>query len=106
MGDMAYDRLTGRMAYEDMEPDTHQQVVADLRKEIVYGEGIDYPHEWSEVAAYLPRLTAQHLTPKELRACIRRGHLWNHDDPDIQRARAAAPKKKTKTGKKKGGETR
>ena len=59
------------------------------------------------MAAYLPRLTAQHLTPEELRACICRGHLWNHGDPDIQKARAAAPKKKkARSGKQKGGESR
>ena len=106
VGDMAYERLTGGRAYDDMDPDAHQQLVAGLRQEIVYGEGIGYPHEWSEVAAYLPRLTAQHLTPEELRSCIRRGHLWDHGNPDIQKARAAAPKKKTKTSKKKGGDAR
>lgn len=106
VGDMAYDRLTGGRAYDEVDPDAHQHLVADLRQEIVYGEGIEYPHEWSEVAAYLPRLTAQHLTPEELRDCIRRGPLWNHDDPEIQRARAAAPKKKAKSSKKKGGEAR
>lgn len=106
VGDMAYNRLTGDMAYDKIDPEAHQQVVAGLRQEIVYGEGIEYPHEWSEMAAYLPRLTAQHLTPEELRACIRQGHLWDHDDPDIQRARAAAPKKKTKSSKQKGGEVR
>ena len=82
-------------------------MVTELRKDIVYGAEIEYPHEWSEVAAYLPSLTAQHLTPGELRACISRGHLWNHDDPDIRRARAAASKKKKAKGvKKETGESR
>lgn len=107
VGDMAYDRLTGRMAYDDVDPDEHRKLVAELREDIVYGAEIGYPHEWSEIAAYLPHLTAQRLTPEELRACICRGHMWNHDDPDIQRARAAAPKKKKmRTGKKKGGGSR
>lgn len=107
VGDMAYERLTGRHAYDDVTSTVQQKLEVELQKDIVYGAGIEYPYEWSEVAAYLPRLTAQHLTPKELRACICRGHLWNHDDPGIQKARAEAPKKKkTRSGKKKGGETR
>lgn len=106
VGDMAYDRLTGRMAYNDVDPDEHRKLVAELRKDIVYGAEIGYPHEWSEIAAYLPHLTAQRLTPEELRACICRGYMWNHDDPDIQRARAAAPKKKGRSGNKKGDKSR
>lgn len=106
VGGMAYDRLTGRMAYDDAAPDEHRKLVAELRKDIVYGAEIGYPHEWSEIAAYLPRLTAQRLTPEKLRACICRGYMWNHDDPDIQRARAAAPKKKGRSGNKRGDKSR
>lgn len=107
VANIAYERLTGRSAYHDISPADYRQVVAELKKDIVYGPKIGYPHEWPEVAAYLPRLTALLLTPEELRACIRRGHLWNHDDPAIQNARAAAPKKKkARSAKKKDGETR
>ena len=107
VGSTAYARLTDRMAFDDINPADQQRMATKLKKGIVYGVGIEYPYEWSEVAAYLPRLTAQHLTPEELRACICRGHLWNHDDPAIQKARVAAPKKKkARTGKKKGGESR
>ena len=107
VADMAYERLTGRNACHDIPLADYQQVAAGLKKDIVYGPKIGYPHEWSEVAAYLPRLTARLLTPEELRACIRRGHLWNPDDPAIQKARAEAPKrKKARSTKKKGGETR
>lgn len=106
-GSMAYARLTDRMAFNDIRPADQQHMTATLKKSIVYGAEIEYPYEWSEVAAYLPRLTAQHLTPEELRACICRGHLWNHDDPAIQKARIAAPpKKKTRAIKKKGGDAR
>lgn len=107
VGSMAYARLTDREAYDDIDPADHQHMVAELRKDIVYSAGIEYPYEWSEVAAYLPRLTAQHLAPEELRDCVRQGRLWNHNDPAIQTARAAGPKmKKVKSGKKKGGEAR
>lgn len=107
VGSTVYARLTDRMAFDDIRPADQQHMAAKLKKGIVYGAGIEYPHEWSEMAAYLPRLTAQHLTPEELRACICRGHLWNHDDPAIQKARVAAPpKKKTRAIKKKGGDAR
>ena len=107
VGDMAYERLRGRMPHVDMDPDAHRRLTAELKKGIVYGAETGYPHEWSEIAAYLPRLTARHTTPEELRARGRRGRLWNHGDPDIQKARAAAPKKKkARSGKQKGGESR
>lgn len=102
-----YAQLTGRGTYDDIPPADQQKLEAELQKDIVYGAGIEYPYEWSEVAAYLPRLTAQLLTPEELRARICRGHLWNHDNPAIQKARAAAPpKEKIRSRKKKDGEIR
>lgn len=105
VGNMAYERLTGREIDDDTDTDAHQRLIAELRRDIVYGAGIEYPHEWKEVAAYLPRLCAAYTTPEELRDYARRGHLWNHSDPDIQKARAAAPKKK-KSRTLKGGEAR
>ena len=107
VGDMAYERLRGRMPHVDMDPDAHRRLTAELKKGIVYGAETGYPHEWSEIAAYLPRLTARHTTPEELRARGRRGRLWNHGDPDIQKARAAAPqRKRARPDKQKGGENR
>ena len=105
VGDMAHERLTGRMINDDTDPAAHRQLIAELRQDIVYGAEIGYPHEWSELAAYLPRLTARFLTPEKLRESARRVQLWNHDDPDIQKARAAAPKKK-KSRQNKGGDAR
>ena len=77
VGDMAYERLRGRMPHVDMDPDAHRRLTAELKKGIVYGAETGYPHEWSEIAAYLPRLTARHATPEELRAPVepwRPGH--------------------------------
>ncbi len=105
VGDMAHERLTGRMIDDDTDSAAHRQLIAELRQGIVYGAGIEYPYEWREVAAYLPRLCAAHTTPEELRSCARRGCLWNHSDPGIQKARAAAPKQK-KSRKNKGGDAR
>ena len=105
VGDMAHERLTGRMIKDDTDPAAHRQLIAELRRDIVYGAEIGYPHEWSELAAYLPRLTARFLPPEKLRENARRVRLWNHGDPDIQKARAAAPKKK-KSRQSKGGDAR
>lgn len=104
MGDAAYERLTDRAAHADMDPKAHQRLVTELQKDIVYGAGIEYPYEWMEIPTYLPRLTAKHTSLEELRACARRGHLWNHDDPAVQKARTA--QKKRKSQKKKGGDAR
>lgn len=90
VGDMAYERLTGGMAYDSVDSNAHQQLVAELRKDIVYGPGIEYPHGGTELSAYLPRLYAAHMAPKE---------------PRIQRAQAAAPKKK-QARQNKGGDAR
>ena len=107
VGSTAYARLTDRMAHDDIAPADQRKMEIELQKSIVYGPGIEYPYEWSEVAVYLPRLTAQHLTPEELRACVHRGHLWDHSDPEIQRLRAEMPKKKrTRSRKKKEGDAR
>lgn len=107
VGDMAHERLTGRTAYADISPNVQKQLTSGLEKGIVYGAGIKFPYEWSEVADYLPRLTARCLTPGELRSNISRGHLWNHNDPDIRKARAIMPrKKKAKSPKRKEGEAR
>ncbi len=107
VGSTAYARLTDRMAHDDIAPADQRKMEIELQKSIVYGPGIEYPYEWSEVAVYLPRLTAQHLTPEELRACVHRGHLWDHSNPEIQRLRAEMPKKKrTRSRKKKEGDAR
>ena len=105
VGDMAHERLTGRMIKDDTDPAAHRQLIAELRRDIVYGAEIGYPHEWPELAAYLPHLTARFLPPEKLRENARRVRLWNHGDPDIQKARAAAPKKK-KSRQSKGGDAR
>ncbi len=104
VGDAAYERLTDRAAHADIDPDDHLRLVAELQKEIVYSAGIEFPYEWMEIPTYLPRLTAKHTSPEELRAYARRGRLWNHDDPAVQKARTA--QKKRKSQKKKGGDAR
>lgn len=100
ISEAAYDRLTGQMPQVVIDSKAQRRLAAKLKKDIVYNEEIGYPHEWSEVAAYLPRLTALYTTPEALRS---RGQMWDHDNPRIQKARAATPKKKkARTGNKDG----
>ena len=95
MGGYAYERLTGRSSYDSFDRKAHQALVEELKKDIVYDEGIDYPYTWSETAAYLPRLCAKFMTPEELAQYIRqRDDTWNLASPDIQEARATAQKSK------------
>ena len=66
MGDFAYEELTGRNAFEDFDPDQYHALVAEIKPDIVYGDGINYPYTWSEAAAYLPKLCAKYMTPEDL----------------------------------------
>ena len=95
VGDLTYAKLTGRDGYSSFDRNTYQALVDELKKDVVYGEGIDYPYTWSETAAYLPRLCAKYLAPERL-AWLIQNHddTWNVTSPDIQEARATAQKSK------------
>lgn len=106
VGDMAYKRLTGRMIDNAIEPAAQQQLIAELRQDITYGTGVEYPYKWAEVTAYLPRLCAAYTTPEGRQECARRGRNWPPvDPPGIPTVRAAAPKK-GKSRQNKGGDAR
>lgn len=105
MGNVAYEELTGRNTYEDHDPAGFHALKAELKKDIVYGDGIGYPYTWSEAAVYLPRLCAKHMTPEELVWRIKyHNDTWNVTSPEIQTVRAT--EKKSKKIKKDRGETR
>ena len=105
VGDLTYAKLTGRDGYSSFDRNTYQALVDELKKDVVYGEGIDYPYTWSETAAYLPRLCAKYLAPERL-AWLIQNHddTWNVTSPDIQEARATA--QKSKKVKKNRGDSR
>ncbi len=105
VGDLTYAKLTGRDGYSSFDRNAYQALVDELKKGVVYGEGIDYPYTWSETAAYLPRLCAKYMTPERL-AWLIQNHddTWNVTSPDIQEARATA--QKSKKVKKNRGESR
>ena len=95
MGDSAYEELTGRSTYQDFDPDQYHALKEELKKDIVYGEGIGYPYTWSETAAYLPKLCAKYMEPKELAWLIgQHNDTWNVTSPEIQEARKTAQKSK------------
>ena len=95
VGGSVYEKLTGCSSYDTFDRAAHQALLEELKKDIVYDGGIDYPYTWSETAAYLPRLCAKFMTPEELAQCIRqRDDTWNLASPDIQEARATAQKSK------------
>lgn len=105
IGAVAYENLTRRETYEDFDAGEYNVLKAELRKDIVYGEGIGYPYTWSETAAYLPRLCAAYMAPEELAWLIKyHNDTWNLTSPEIQSARATA--QKSKKIKKNRGETR
>lgn len=105
MGERAFEELTGRDIYEDFDPAGYDALKAELKQDIVYGDGIGYPYTWSEAAAYLPRLCAKYMIPEELQCHIRQyNDTWNITRPDIQKARATA--KKSNKIKKDRGDSR
>ena len=95
MGERAFEELTDRDIYEDFDPAGYDALKAELKKDIVYGDGIGYPYTWSEAVSYLPRLCAKYMTPEELQCHIRQyNDTWNITSPEIQKARATAAKSK------------
>lgn len=105
MGDSAYKELTGRSTYEDFDPAQYRALKEELKKDIVYGEGIGYPYTWSETAAYLPKLCAKYMEANDLARLIgQRNDTWNVTSPEIQAARVTA--QKSKKVKKERGDVR
>ena len=95
MGNRAYEELTGREVYEDFDPAGYNALKAELKKDIVYGQGIEYPYGWWDVPAYLPRLCAKYITPEELTQLAEgRVDTWNLSSREIKTARANAQKSK------------
>ena len=98
MGDYAYEELTGRNAFEDFDPGQYDALKAELKKDIVYGDGIGYPYGWWDVPAYVPRLCSRYMTAAELvQLAEGRVDTWNLTSPEIQTARRTAPKSKKLT---------
>ena len=93
VGDAVYHRITGKdnSGYPDRE--TFDALKEELKKDITYGDGVGYPHTWSETAAYLPKLCAKYMQPGELEWRIaNHNDTWNPTSEEIQIARVTEKK--------------
>ena len=98
MGDRAYEELTGREVYEDFDPAGYNALKAELKKDIVYGQGIGYPYDAADALAYLLRLCRRYM-PEGVNI-----GAWNINSLEIRAARATAPK--SRKIKKERGDSR
>lgn len=105
IGDSAYEKLTGTSAYYSFDRAAYEKLKLELAQDVQYGDGVNYPYKWSETATYLPKLCAKYMTQEELAWKIQyHDDTWNINSPDIQAARATAPK--SKKIKRERGDTR
>ena len=74
VGDYAYEQLTGRSAYDEMEPDRIEKLRDELKKDIVYKDGIQYPREPKDLPRFLPRLCEKYGGPERFLAAP---STWN-----------------------------
>lgn len=58
-------KLAGRYTETSESSPANAELLLELKRDIVYGEGIGYPYEWEEMAEYLPRLCGKYLTAEE-----------------------------------------
>lgn len=78
VADRAYEGLTGRSAYDRLDKDAYEDLLAEIAAEVPLGEGINYPYSREEAAAYLPKLCEKYD--------VAGTGTWNYDSPDIKRA--------------------
>lgn len=101
VGDMAYEKLTGRSAYKDIDKTAYEKLLSEVKESIHYGDGIGYPYNGPDISAYLPKLCRKNFTEGEILFDLSRRQLWNPTTPDIKRAMKAENKSK-KVPQKKG----
>lgn len=82
VGDYAYERLTGRSAYDDTDRTVFNELKHELGKEITYKDGIQYPREPWDLPAFLPKLCARYGGPDRFRV---QASTWNHDLHEIRK---------------------
>lgn len=69
----------------------------EVRRSVVYGDGIGYPYDWPDIPAYVPRLYAKYFTGEQRHRCTGaalRVNTWNLNNPSIKAARKVARKDK------------
>ena len=103
VGDYAYEQLTGRSAYDEMEPDRIEKMRDELKKDIVYKNGIQYPREPKDLPRFLPRLCEKYGGPERFLAAP---STWNYDLHEIRRLLDEGKVQDMATKKEKGGGAR
>lgn len=81
VGEYAYEKLTGRSAYEEMD-DTFYTLREELEKDIIYKEGIQYPREPKDLPRFLPRLCQKYGGAERFQVTP---STWNFDLHEIRR---------------------
>lgn len=76
VGDCAYEQLTGRSAYEDMDESEMENLRETLGKEILYKDGIGYIRRPQDLPQFLPRLCSKYGGPARFAV---EPSTWNYD---------------------------
>ena len=103
VGDYAYEHLTGRSAYDEMESDRMEKLRGELKKDIVYKDGIQYPREPKDLPRFLPRLCEKYGGPDRFQVAP---STWNYDLHEIRRLLNEDKAQDRAAQKEKGGGAR
>ncbi len=96
VGDKALEAMTGQSAYDGTDAAAYDSLLKELRQEITYGAGINYPYEWDEITGYFPRLCEKYLEPGTVDFMLQHNNtMWFLDSKNIQEARKGGPPEKT-----------
>lgn len=82
VGDQVYKQLTGRSVYQDMDEGAVEKLKIELRSDIVYKDGIQYPRQPRDLPRFLPRLCAKYGGPERFHV---QPNNWNLDLHEIRR---------------------
>ena len=95
VGNKALETMTGQSVYDGTDAAAYNLLLEELRRDIVYGEGINYPYEWDEIASRFPRLCAKYLKPGTVEFMLEHNKtMWFQGNKDIQKAREGGPPKR------------
>ena len=85
--------LTGKNAYKETDLRAYETLLEELKADIEYGEGIDYPFEENEMPEFFPRLFPKYRDTviKIVRA---EGRIWNPTHWRVEMRRKDGPPSK------------
>lgn len=88
VGDYVYEQLTGKSTDEQTDQTKYEKLVAELKQDITYKVGIQFPREGANLKQFLPRLCANYpgrwlkshwnLNLKEVRDLFYAGKAYDH----------------------------